>query len=74
MPHKLIIILLAGFVAFFFQGCTCKAWYEGFQEGQRRDCYKIESPSGRQDCLERVSNMTYEEYEKARKDLMKKPE
>jgi len=69
-----LIILLAGGIGFFFQGCTYKAWYEGFQEGQRRDCYKIESPSGRQNCLERVNKMTYEEYEKARKDLITKSE
>ena len=50
------------------QGCTCRAWYEGFQEGQRQECYKNPSQGEVQDCLDRVNSRTYEEYRKAREN------
>ena len=71
MTKKLLTLLLAGCVCFSFQGCTYKAWYEGFKEGQRQDCNKIESPSERQECIERVNSRTYEEYKKTQDDSIK---
>lgn len=61
-------LLLTVFICFTFQGCTYKAWYDGFQEGQRMECNRYESSNERQECLERVNNMTYEEYKEVRED------
>lgn len=74
MISKLLILLGAGCICVLFQGCTYKAWYEGFQEGQRNDCYTIESSTERQGCIERVDNLTYEEYKKSRNDLIRELE
>lgn len=49
------------------QGCTYRAWFEGFKAQQRQECYKYAAPSERQSCLDRVNRMTYDEYERARK-------
>ena len=68
MTKSLTTLLLAVCVYFSFQACTYKAWYEGFKEGQRQDCYKIEDPNERLDCIDRVNSMTYEEYKRTRED------
>ena len=44
------------------QGCTYRAWYEGFRERQRQECYAERGQSEMEKCLERVNSMTYEEY------------
>ncbi len=52
------------------QGCTYRAWYEGFQKKQRNDCYQYQNQKDVQECLDK-SNMTYDEYEKTRKNPKK---
>jgi hypothetical protein len=74
MIKKLLTLLLTVCVCISCQGCTYKNWYEAFHEVQRTNCYTIENSNGREECLERVNRMTYEEYEKAREDLNKKVE
>jgi len=51
------------------QGCSRRAWYEGLQETQRRDCYKLPNHAEIQDCLERVDTGTYEQYQKDRESM-----
>ena len=65
MISRLFAVLLASLIL-INQGCTYRAWYEGFQEGQRSECYKISSQSGTQECLDRINSVTYEEYKRAR--------
>jgi hypothetical protein len=48
------------------QGCTHRAWYEGFQEQQRQQCYKTQNQADIQKCLDRVNSTTYDEYMKSR--------
>jgi hypothetical protein len=45
------------------QGCTYQAWYIGFQERQRQQCYKnTVNAVEAQQCLDRVNNTTYDQY------------
>lgn len=48
------------------QGCA-QFLYDELQTKQREDCYRKNSPSGVQACLDNT-DMTYEEYEKIRKE------
>jgi hypothetical protein len=52
------------FCLLFSQGCTYRAWYEGFQEQQRQECYKNRGRDETQKCLDRANSITYDEYEK----------
>jgi len=74
MTKRLLTLLLVGCVCFAIQGCTYRAWYEGFQEQQRRDCYKHASQSEIQECLDRVNSITYDKYKKTREDSNKQSE
>ena len=74
MYKRLVTLLLVVSVSYLLQGCTYRAWYEGFKEGQRQECYKYESPHEILECLESLNNMTYEEYKKTREDLIKESE
>lgn len=61
-------ILLA--ICFALQGCSYRAWYTGFQDEQRRKCYDNPNQTQIQQCLDRA-NMSYDDYEKFRKDSKK---
>jgi hypothetical protein len=60
------MLLLSGCFCLACQGCTYRAWYEGMQERQRQECYKIPSQSETQKCLERVNSITYDDYKNRR--------
>jgi hypothetical protein len=64
----MVVLLLAVCFCLFSQGCTYRAWYEGFQEGQRQECYKNRGRDETQKCLDRVNSTTYDEYEKSREN------
>lgn len=68
-----MILLLAGGIGLFSQGCTYRAWYEGWREQQRQDCYRHANQSDLQECLEKVNGMTYEQYEKEREAMKNRP-
>jgi hypothetical protein len=58
---------------FFFtilEGCSYRAWYTGFQDEQRRKCYDNPNQTQIQQCLDRA-NMSYDDYEKHRKESTK---
>lgn len=54
------------------QGCTYRAWYAGFQEQQRQECYKNLNPGDIQKCLDRVNGMTYDQYKTEREQAIQK--
>jgi len=55
---KALWLLWLGFVS----GCTSQAWYEGFREQQRRQCYELTSQGEVQRCLAQVETMSYDRY------------
>jgi len=59
-------------ISLLIQGCTYRAWYEGFQEKQRQDCYQYRSQDQIQNCLDTVNGRTYDQYKKEREDIIKK--
>lgn len=65
------VFLLISAAALASLGCTNRAWYEGFQERQRQECFKNRGQDEIQQCLDRVNSTTYDEYMKARKDTHK---
>jgi len=68
MINKLLTLFFFGCVCIVCQGCTYRAWYEGFQESARQECYKIENQTERQQCIDKVDGVTYDQYKKARED------
>ena len=74
MIKRLMVLLIVGSFCFAIQNCTYRAWYEGFKVQQRQACYKIDSSIERQECLDRVDDMTYDQYTKEREDNTKQVE
>ena len=66
MAKKFCALILLGYVFICFPGCSYRAWYEGLHEIERQNCYKIESPTERQECLDRIDETSYDQYEKDR--------
>ncbi len=71
---KSLTLLLVFFIFCIFQGCTSREWFEGLKGIQRQDCYKIESPTERQECLDKVDGQSYDQYKKDREAVVKKPD
>jgi hypothetical protein len=70
---QIIGISILLFYCTILQGCTFRAWYTGFQEEQRRKCYDTPNQTQIQQCLDRA-DMSYDDYEKYRKDSTKQTE
>ena len=68
MTGRMVAILLAACSCLANEGCTYRAWFEGFQERQRQECYKNLGQDEVQKCLDRVNRMTYDEYMRGRED------
>jgi hypothetical protein len=66
MKKMFLANLLLAYVFMSFSGCSYRAWYEGFREAERQNCYKIESAAERQECLDRVDETSYDQYQKER--------
>ena len=49
--------------------CSNQAWFEGMREGARQQCRSTPDASAGQECVERVSRGSYEQYEKERGSL-----
>jgi len=72
MPRTILRIIFIS-LCLISQGCSYQAWYAGFQEQQRQQCYKnIMSPSDTQRCLDRVNNMTYDQYKAQREQSLER--
>ena len=67
---KTIKILLLMLIAMSIGACSNKAIYNNFQLNNRNDCAK-QPHSEYETCMERT-NMSYEEYEKKRKESLDK--
>lgn len=64
---KLFVLAL---VAALIGGCTTQAWYEGMKQSAVNNCDK-QPPGARDECLSRVNQKPYDDYEKER--AAKKP-
>ena len=66
---KLSRSILYGIGVLLLCACTGRQAYEGIQQGKRNECLKL--PLSRQaECIE-SANMSYEEYERRRKEAVK---
>ena len=59
---KLLLLALA---AALIGGCTTQAWYEGMKQSAVNNCDK-QPPGAREECLSRVNQKSYNDYEKER--------
>jgi hypothetical protein len=59
------LLLLSVSLLFLHQGCSYRAWYEGFKERERQECYKHLNHGDIASCLERVESMSYDEYKRS---------
>lgn len=55
----------------YTSACSTSAWYEGFRNGQRQQCEQL-GGSARDECLERVNNLSYEEYQQQKDSLQRR--
>jgi len=55
------------------QGCSYQAWYAGFQEQQRQECYKNLNQADTRKCLDRVNSMSYDQYKMEREQATGTP-
>jgi len=53
--------------------CTNRAWYEGFRETQREQCYRQPSQSQIDRCLEEVNAASYDDYKRSRESSSRAP-
>jgi hypothetical protein len=54
-------------------GCSSKQVYTSMQEQARSQCVKTATQQEYADCVERASNMSYEEYEQKRAEKEQNP-
>jgi len=64
MGCRKALLVAVFFCLLFSQGCTYRAWYDGFQERQRQECYQNRGHDEVKQCLDRMNITTYDEYEK----------
>ena len=63
IPLFLVLMFLAA-------GCSNRGAYEGFQVSNRNECIKL-PPSQYDECMENA-NISYDEYERERKEALGK--
>jgi len=71
MKIKLLTLMFLASISIYFSGCSYRSWYEGLRETERQNCYKIENSIERQECLDRVDEMSYDQYQKEREKTIK---
>jgi len=71
MKKKLLALIFLAYIFIYFSGCSYRAWYEGFRETERQNCYKIENSIERQECLDKVEETSYDQYQKEREKANK---
>ena len=67
-------LLLFAFVLLAFSGCSSRVLYESLQEIERLNCNDIENMSERQECLDRVNETSYDQYQMERNEQSQKEE
>lgn len=60
------LFIMIGLVLLVSPGCTRQAWFEGFKERERQRCQSYINQDDVQSCLDRIHNMSYEQYIKSR--------
>lgn len=63
-----VVLLVSVVLLMFLQGCSTRAWYEGFRERERSRCYQYRTTDEIDSCLEQVDSMSYERYRRSRQD------
>lgn len=71
MMNRFHTLLLVAFVFLTFPGCSSRPWFEGLREMERQNCYRMESSAERQECLDRVDETSYDQYQKERERSQK---
>jgi hypothetical protein len=66
MHKNVSMVMIIGLLWMAFQGCTRLAWYEGLKEQQRKECYTYTNQSEIQECLDRIGDTSFDEYERSR--------
>jgi len=66
MTKGFLALIFFAYVFISFSGCSYRAWYDGLREAECQNCYKIESPTERQECLDKVNKTSYDQYQKER--------
>lgn len=66
MKRDVCCLVIGSVLCVVVQGCSYRAWYEGFRAQQRQNCYKIDNSMERKECLDRVEGLTYDKYKTAR--------
>jgi len=64
------LLALLAVLAVSQQGCTQKAWFQGFIEGQKYQCNKLTGRE-RTDCLEAI-NQDYDRYQTERMEYLQR--
>lgn len=65
-----LYLLLLTTVLATFSGCSSRAWYEGLRNIERQNCQKIAGTAERVECLQREADVSYDQYQRERKDLL----
>ena len=59
------------FISIICSGCSYRAWYNGFQMEQQRKCYANQDQGSVQQCLDKVNNLPYDDYNRQREESLK---
>jgi hypothetical protein len=70
MAIRLFVFLFYVYVSMGLAGCTPRSWFEGLRETERQNCYKIMSPTERQECLDKLDE-SYGQYQHEREEAKK---
>lgn len=71
MERKIVLCVIMFWLSTTCMGCTAHSWYEGVKETKRQDCYKLQSASERNRCLEEVDGASYDQYKRERDQMIK---
>lgn len=64
MMKAYIILIFFTLVFTNIAGCSSRAWYEGLRETERQNCYKKKNSTETLECLNKVNDMSYDQYQK----------
>ena len=71
MPNKALLRAMIICLCLAGQGCSHQAWYTGFQQQQRQECYKNANQGDIQTCLDRAG-MPYDAYKRQREEALER--
>jgi hypothetical protein len=65
------VLLVLGIL--LLSGCTSRSWYEAFQAQQRLQCERYVERYEARRCLERVNQLSYDQYRNQTGELQSRP-